>query len=118
MVVKLAKLAVAALPGIADIAEEYLDVDPTIVHATRGVEFGLGFLGSLLAPKDSPWEDPFDALMLASEPLVVKSVYSLLTEAVEGEEVTKEDIELKLKARGRGAPAGQLRPEEMKPQLR
>jgi len=114
MTVKLVKVGVAAIPGLADISEEYFDVDPKWIHATRGAEFGIGLIGSLLAPEKSAWGDPLEALMLASEPLVIKSVYELVTGVVAGKEVTKEAIELKLK----GRPAGQLRPEEMRPQLR
>ena len=117
MAVKLVKVGVAAIPGIVEIGEDYFDADPKIVHATRGAEFGIGLIGSLLVPTGNPWEDPLEALMLASEPLVIKSVYNLVSGAIEGEEVSREAIELKLKARGRRR-AGQIRPEEMKPQLR
>lgn len=117
MPIKLVKVGVAAIPGVAEIAEDYLDVDPEIIHATRGAEFGIGLIGSLMVPRGSPWEDPLEALMLASEPLAIKSVYSLVTGAMEGRGITKEAIELKLKSRGRGR-GGQLRPEEMIPQLR
>ena len=117
MAVKLVKVGVAAIPGVVEIGEDYLDVDPEIVHATRGVEFGIGLVGSLLVPRGHVAEDPLEALMLASEPLVIKSVYSLITGALEGRGITKEAIELKLKARGR-RPGAQLRPEEMVPQLR
>jgi len=113
MAVKLVKVGVAAVPGILEVAEDYLDVDPKIIHATRGAEFGIGLIGSLVVPAGA-WVDPLEALMLASEPLVIKSAYSLITGAVAGKEVSKEAIELKLK----GRPAGQLRPEQMRPQLR
>ena len=112
MPLKLVKVGVAAIPGVLEIAEDALDVDPTVIHGTRLAEFGVGLVGSLMVRERSPWEDPLEALMLASEPLAIKSIYSLVTGAIEGSPITKEAIELKLKR------AGQLRPEEITPQLR
>jgi len=114
MPLKLVKLGVAAIPGVLDIAEDYMDVDPIVIHGTRIVEFLAGLGGSLMVRPGSPYADPLEALMLASEPLTIKSIYSLVTGAMEGAGITKEAIELKLRSRG----AGQLRPEEMVPQLR
>lgn len=112
MAIKLVKVGVAAVPGVIEIAEDVLDVEPTYIHATRILEFGAGLLGSLMVPEDSPWADPLEALMLASEPLAIKSIYGLMTEAVEGAPtVTKEAIELKLKQAGQVIPP--VRPEEV-----
>ena len=114
MPLKLVKLGVAAVPGILEVAEDALDVEPIVIHGTRLAEFGLGLFGSLMVRRGSQWEEPLETLMLASEPLAIKSIYNLVTGAMEGTAITKEAIELKLKSRG----AGQLRPGEMVPQLR
>lgn len=114
MPLKLVKVGVAAIPGILEIAEDALDVEPEVIHGTRLAEFGIGLVGSLMVKERSPYADPLEALMLASEPLAIKSIYNLVTGAMEGASITKEAIELKLKSRG----AGQLRPGEMVPQLR
>jgi len=111
MALKLVKVGVAAIPGVIEIAEDQLDVDPTIVHATRFGEFGVGLIGSLMVRSGSPWEDPLEALMLSAEPLAIKSVFNLLTGAVEGAPITKEAIELKLKRAGQVIPP--TRPEEV-----
>ena len=110
MALKLVKVGVAAVPGIIDVVEDIMDVDPVWVHATRLGEFGVGLVGSLLA-KRAPWEEPLEALMLASEPLAIKSIYSLVTGAMEGAPATKEAIELKLKRAGQVIPP--TRPTEV-----
>lgn len=114
MPLKLVKVGVAAIPGLLEVAEDVMDVDPIVIHGTRIVEFLAGLGGSLMVNERSPYADPLEALMLASEPLAIKTIYSLVSGAMEGAGITKEAIELKLKSRG----AGQLRPGELGPQLR
>jgi len=108
--VKLVKVGIAAVPGFIEIGGDILEWTPAWRDITRTIGCLGGLIGSLLVPK---YAEPLETFGLAYEPLFIKTLYGRLVGAVEGEEITKADIQLRLRRRG----AGQLRPEEMLPQL-
>jgi hypothetical protein len=100
---KLTKVGVALIPGIIDVAEDYMAVPSTYIHLTRIAEFAVGVVGCAMTGTTGFVADAMEALLLSSEPLLVKSIYGLVTGAVEGQP-KKSDIELRLRRAGALAP--------------
>jgi hypothetical protein len=100
---KLTKIGVAAIPGIIDVVEDYFAVPSKYVHLTRFLEFGIGLIGCAVTGVEGFAANASEALTLSSEPLVIKSLYSLITGAIEGQP-TKEEIIARLRRAGAFAP--------------
>jgi hypothetical protein len=92
---KLTKIGVALIPGIIDVAEDYAAVPSTYIHLTRVAEFAVGLVGCAMTGTTGFGADASEALLLSSEPLLIKSIFSFITGAVEGQP-TKSEIELRL----------------------
>lgn len=94
--------------GGADVLFEYLDEEVvkteepyTIKNVARPVLWGLGLVGSVLCKEDTLLSDVSETLMIAQEPLLVRTIYNVVKGATQGQ--TKRDLELKLKRHGRGS---------------
>lgn len=93
--------------GGADVLFEYLDEEVvkteepyTIKNVARPVLYGLGLVGSVFAKEGTLLSDVSETMMIAQEPLLVRTIYNVIKGATQGQ--TKRDLELKLKHRSRG----------------
>lgn len=91
--------------GGADVLFEYLDEEVvkteeplTIKNVARPILWGLGLAGSVLCKEDTLLSDVSETLMIAEEPLLVRTIYNVIKGATQGQ--TKRDLELKLKHKG------------------
>jgi len=114
MALKLVKVAEGAGVGLLDIALEKVDemqgwVAPMSAQfAGRATLFGVGLIGSAMGLGGARWEPHLETIMIAEEPLLIRSVAKLAGLVAEyAEAPSREAIELRLRQAGRAG--GQLK---------
>lgn len=114
MPIKLVKLAEGAGVGLLDIGLEKLDESQGWVAPANAITvgragiFGASLIGQLLLREGSKWHPHLETLMIAEEPLLIRSLAKLGGLIADyAEAPSREAIELRLRQAGKAA--GQLR---------
>jgi len=118
--IALKKLGVAGLAGLADIGLEKLDESfPIEAPIARPIQtigraglFLVGLAGNYMVREGSKWAEPLETLMIAEEPLLIRSIAKGIGVIADYAEVPSRDsIELRLRRAGQVIPP--TRPEEV-----
>jgi len=112
--IALKKLGIGAGVGILDIATEKIDESQGLVApmntrtAQRVGLFAAGLIGSLFA-KSPSWIEALETVMVAEEPLVIRSLANLGGLIADyAEAPSREAIELRLRSSGQQVPRQQV----------